>query len=234
MSIGCNHEAIIAAFNSRRTSRQSQAITDAYLDSHADHLLAQLLDSSDDLVFAKPYIAAHLGDFTGEAGDAALRRAVAVTGPRSRDLRCASLLALAKRCGAGATPDLVSGLSASDGSVKDYAVVGLAGAGDDRAWEQVLDYLRPVLRRKRRATGKSEVAIAIAYLAQHVADPHRRALLVHFIRTHWAAIDESDWFDHLWPEARPGGPPAADVPAPNAGAIRAWARDPLFRPRGLP
>lgn len=234
MTTGCNHEAIIAAFNTRRTARQSQAITDAYIDIHADDLLARMLDTSDDLVFARPHIAAHLGDFTGSAGDAALRRAIAVTGPGSRDLRCASLLALAKRCGAQATPDLLSGLASGDAFVKDYAVIGLAGAGDDRAWEQVLDYLRSVLRRKRRASGKSEVSIAVAYLAQYVADSHRRALLVGFIRKHWAAINEDDWFARHWPDARPDGPVVAAVPAPDHDAIRAWARDPLFRPRGLP
>ena len=77
-----------------------------------------------------------------------------MTGPGSRDLRCASLLALAKRIGTQATPDLLVGLTVSDAAVKDYAVIGLAGAGaDDQAWKQVLGYLRSVLRRKRRAHG---------------------------------------------------------------------------------
>ena len=87
-----------------------------------------MLDESDDLVFAKPVIAAHLGDLAGAPGDAALLRATRVSGPRSRDVRCASLLALAKRMGALATPVLVDGLTVPDAAVKDYAVIGLAGS----------------------------------------------------------------------------------------------------------
>ncbi len=234
MSSDCDHEAIFAAFNSRRSASRRQAIREAYIDLHADPLLSQMLDQSDDLVYDKLTIAAHLGDLTGASGDAALRRAIRTSGPGSRDLRCASLLALAKRVGVLATPDLLVGLAAADAAVKDYAVIGLAGAGDDEAWVQVREYLRAVLRRKRRAHGQSEVTTALAYLARHASDASRRSELVAFIRRNWEAIDEAEWFAHLWPDADPDGPNVDAVTAPDGAAIQDWVRQPLFRPLGMP
>lgn len=229
----CDHEAILTAARSRRSALRSRAIHDAYRDPHADELLAQMLDESDDLVFAKPVMAAHLGDFAGAQGDAALRRAIRVSGPGSRDVRCASLLALAKRVGVLATPDLIDGLTTPDAAVKDYAVIGLAGAGDDQAFEQVRMHLRSALRRKRK--GPSQVvAYALAYLARHVADPARRSEVVAFVREHWDAIDQTDWFARLWPDAAPGGPDPDAVQAPTDAAIQAWVRRGLFRPLGAP
>lgn len=232
----CDHEAIFDALRSRRSARRREAIRDAYIDVHADQLLGQMLDSSADLALDKVAVAAHLGDLAGAAGDDALRRAIHASGPGSRDLRCASLLALAKRLGAQATPDLLAALAGSDAAVKDYAVLGLAGTGaaDDDAWKQVLTYLRSVLRRKRRAHGQSEVALALAYLAQHVAGNSRRSELVAFVRGHWDAIDEASWFAQLWPDASPEGPAPHAVPSPNRARVQAWAREPLFGPLGIP
>lgn len=232
----CNHAAILTALASRQTANRTRAIRDAYLDVHADQLLATMLDESTDVAFAKVLIAAHMGDLTGTAGDDALRRASCVSGPGTRDLRCASLLALAKRLGPLATPDLLEGLASTDGAVKDYAVIGLAGAGgsDTESWPQVLGYLRSVLRRKRRAHGQSEVALAISYLAQHVDDQDRRSELVAFIRRHWEAVDEVDWFAQFWPDANPDGPSSEAVAVPNRRAIQEWAREPLFQPLGVP
>jgi hypothetical protein len=233
VSNACDHGAILTAARSRRSALRSRAIHDAYPDPHADELLAQMLDESDDLVFAKPVIAAHLGDLAGAQGDAALRRAIRVSGPGSRDVRCASLLALAKRMGALATPDLIDGLTMPDAAVKDYAVIGLAGAGDDQAFEQVLGHLRHVLRRKRK--GPSQVvAYALAYLARHVSDRTRRSELVAFVREHWDAIDQTEWFARLWPEAAPGGPDPDAVQAPSDAAIQEGVRRGLFRPLGAP
>ncbi len=232
----CDHETIFTAFKSRRSARRAEAIRDAYIDPHADQLLAQMLDESADLDFDKVVIAGHLGDLTGAVGDDALRRATRVSGRGSRDLRCASLLALTMRLGTQATPDLLAGLAGSDAAVKDYAVIGLAGAGagNNDAWKQVFDYLRSVLRRKRRAHGQSEVAFALAYLAQHLADPSRRSELVAFIRGHWDALDEAGWFAQLWPDASPDGPHLDSVADPDRELIQAWAREPLFRPLGVP
>ncbi len=76
--------------------------------------------------------------------------------------------------------------------------------------------------------------MAVAYLAQHAADPDRRSQLVAFIREHWEAINEAQWFASLWPEAAPDGPDQDSVPTPETGAIRAWVRHPLFKPMGPP
>jgi hypothetical protein len=228
----CDHDRILAMMGSRRTRDRSQAIVDAYLDPHADALLARMLDTTTQ-GFDRVRIAATLGDLTGEAGGASLRRAIAVTGPGTRDLRCAAVLALAKREGAAATSELRSALANRDGAVRDYAMVGLAGAGDESAWDEVFARLPSLLRRKRRVHWKSEVAMALAYLAQHL-NRARHAQLVRFVREHWTAVDEPSWFDEHWPDARPDGPAIDAVSVPDATELRLWARFPLFEPLGAP
>jgi hypothetical protein len=94
-----------------------------------DRLLAARVDAARDVIAV-----ARLGDLQGDAGTDALRRALTRTGRGSRDLRCAALVALAKRCGADATPWLRDALAITDGIVKDFAVLALAGVGDGRAW----------------------------------------------------------------------------------------------------
>lgn len=230
----CDHERILASFGSRKTTERHRAIADACRDPHADGLLAHTLGMSKDMVYEKVVIAAHLGDLNGEAGDAALRRVLGVSGPGSRDLRCAAVLALAKRCGEQATPQLLTALGPRDGAVKDYAIIGLAGAGGDRGWDEAFKRLPALLRRQRRSAGQSEVTMALAYLAQQLQNPDRRRRLVAFVRKHWVILVEDEWFANLWPEARPDGPAAGAVPAPDAASIRAWARHPLFQPLGLP
>lgn len=234
MSTQCDHERIFVAFGSRLRRDRERAVADAYVDPHADELLARMFDISKDTIYEKVMLAAHLGDLEGDAGVEALKRATDATGPGTRDLRCVALLALAKRCGEQATPRLLAALASRDGVVKDYAVIGLAGVGNDQAWDEVFDRLTPVLRRKNRTFDQSEVAMAFAYLAQHVGDAERRHRLVAFIRAHWADIAEDGWFSRFWAEAPPAGPPVDRVAAPSVAPIRAWARDPLFEPLGPP
>jgi hypothetical protein len=88
--------------------------------------------------------AAALGDASGGAGVDALARAWREPSA-SRDLRCAALLALAKREYEGASAELADGLAYPDGVVKGYAMIGLAGFGDDRAWDAALDRLPPAV-----------------------------------------------------------------------------------------
>ena len=132
----------------------------------------------------------------------------------------------------GIKTQLLIALGARDGAVKDYAIIGLAGAGDDRGWDEVFALLPALLRRRRRSAGQAAVAMALAYLAQHLHDPDRRRRLVAFAREHWAILGEDQWFDDLWPEAHPGGRAVDAVPAPDSAGIRAWARHPLFQPLG--
>lgn len=111
--------------------------------------------------------AAALGDLRGEAGTAALRAARREPGA-SRDLRCAALLALAKRAGAAATDDLAEGLASRDAAVKDYALFGLACVAetvDASMWERIVARLEQMLSRPSRIiTSPSPVISAVAYL----------------------------------------------------------------------
>lgn len=132
----------------------------------ADELLAQALrdvQTRDRRVM----LAAALGETSGPLGDAALDE-VLRGDERSQDLRCAALLAVAKRGGDGVTDTMVDALQQRDHAVKDYAVLGLAGAGDpehDAAWDAVLRRLAQVARRSSRSW-PSEVLVAAAFLGQ--------------------------------------------------------------------
>ena len=188
----------------------------------ADTLLAVTKDR-------RVMIAAALGDMTvtGDAGTEALRRAIDVPGA-SRDLRCAGLLALAKRSGASASADFARLLASSDFVVKSYAMHCLAGAGDDRAWDQALKRLKQIAGQPTRiANEPSEVSITIAYLARHVlaAGSVRSIALITWIREHWNVLtgDDRRWLTGHWPGCAPTGGEAASV-APAAEGSRLSAR----------
>jgi hypothetical protein len=102
--------------------------------------------------FDQVMVVAALGDAQDDEGIPALRSLLAAP-QRSVDLRCAALLALAKRAGAEASDVLAAHLSRVPAAVADYAVIGLAGVGDDRAWSQVHTKLRRQLDRPPPATG---------------------------------------------------------------------------------
>jgi hypothetical protein len=240
----CNHNAIWAAFAHRKWDIRSRAIADAFSDPHADELLARMLDTSNDQVFEKVMLAAHLGDLHGDAGVAALERATEATGQGSRDLRCAALIALAKRCGAEATPLFRDALATRDGAVKDYAVMALDAVGDGRAWQEVADRLQTLVRRdtsgypylnrgadystpeelaaaikqsRRNATRgqPSEVLTAVAYLGQHLeSDRERTSRVVGLIRKHWGRRDAEE--QGWFRTYWPDAPPAG----PPANAVR--------------
>src|ERR1051326_2552379 len=96
------------------------AVRDAVADgAEGDTALAAVLESlpKDRQVV----VAAALGDVRGVEGPGALRRALERP-DASRDLRCAALIALAKRCGVAASADLFSALDDRDGAVKEYAI----------------------------------------------------------------------------------------------------------------
>ena len=92
-------------------------------------------------------LAACLGFGSGVAGIEELRSAAKVTGPGTTDLRCASLLALAKRAGPDATEDLALALSERLGAVRQYAMMGLAAVGNGSAHETTFSLLRSWLKR---------------------------------------------------------------------------------------
>ncbi len=177
-------------------------------------------------------LGAFLGEATGPSGPTVLRTMIERTGPGTQDLRLVALLALAKRCGVAATPDLQKALSAKNASVRHWAVIGLAGAGDDRAWDDVFDRLRRVLEHPSHTLwSPSDVLWCVLYLGQYCADaPDRMMLLVGKLRRSWNLLSPSDvsQLQRLWPGLEPTGDSMPQTPEP--AALRAYARDLMFKP----
>jgi hypothetical protein len=171
-----------------------------------------------------------------------------------RDTLCAALLALAKRCGPDATADLAAALASRDSAVANYAMLGLAGTGDDRAWEAAFTRLQHLLRRPgpppsfrpQFLSAQSPVAVAICYLARHrdnrdnrespdsPSGPggNRTTRLVSELRDHWDGVGsgEREWLAQTWPTCAPGGPDQDEILPPDARQLQLWVRDPLFKP----
>lgn len=227
--------AVVTSLGERLRSRRwdtfDAAVREAVAGGPAGE--AELVAVLDEVAAArKVVVVAALGDADGPAGPAALRAVLGAE--RHQDLVCAAVLALAKRCGADASADLLTALSNRHAAVKDYAVAGLAGAGDGRAWEEVFARLRQLLGQaaSRSADLKSApVAAAICYLGRHL-DTDRGARLVAELRRRWTRLDaaEQDWLTGLWPEVAPGGPAEDGVPPPDPAVLQDWIRHPLFQP----
>ncbi|MFF4055507.1 hypothetical protein ACFYZ8_06025 [Streptomyces sp. NPDC001668] len=234
----------MASLKERLRHRKTEVFEGALLDAVTDGPTgeAELVAALDALPQSRQVsVVAVLGDAQGSAGPPALRHVLTAEG-MSRDLRCAAALALAKRCGPGASADLAQALAARDAVLKNYAMVGLAGAGDDRAWDQVFVRLRQILRRSGPPTGlrlqhlsvQSQVASAICYLGRHLdgAGGDRSVRLVGEVREHWDRLGtpEQVWLIEMWPGCVPDGPPAGEVLPPEGRRLESWIRDPLFGP----
>ena len=208
-------------------------------------MIARVTPRDEDLVselgkargFRRVEIAATLGDSEGEVGPAQLRRLLQETGPGTSDLRCAALLALAKRCKEHAHDDYAAAFHSKDAGTRSYAVLALSAYGRDGLWEEVADRLVKTLKRRdRRGSEPSDVVLMIVYLARHTAkDAWRLPALVGMIRQHWAGLeprggDEAKrWVESYWPDAPPTGPPPDEVSAPDTAAMELWIRkNPLF------
>ena len=187
--------------------------------------------------FRRIELAAALGDSNGDTGPAQLRRLLQETGPRTSDLRCAALLALAKRCQEAAHDDYAAAFHSKDAGTRSYAVLALSAYGRDGLWAEVADRLvKTMKRRDRRGSEPSDVVLMVVYLARHTAkDPGRLPTLVALVRQHWAGLDPRGnddakrWIDSYWPEAAPTGPPPHKVSAPDTAAMERWIRNnPLF------
>ena len=115
-------------------------------------------------------------------------------------------------------------------------MLGLAGAGDDRVWDEVRAWLDRLLKRPGRGPSlPPEAAVAVAYLARHPGGS-RVERLVTTLRGRWAGVtaDERSWFVRFWPAAVPDGPPAGEVLPPEPEALLTWVRKPLFGPAVFP
>ena len=202
-------------------------------------------------------VVAALGDAQGEAGPQALRRVLAdpATNP---DTRCAALLALAKRDGVAASPELAAHLGHRSHAVRSYAMRGLAVVGDDRAWTAAARYLRRLLNRPvptdvalhaplvnrpvpmvdppdmPSVSAMFQAMVTIVYLVRHLDDPAgaRRRELVTLVRGRFDRLcrPEREFLIRYWPGCQPGGPDPGHLENPDPAPFRAWARDPLFGP----
>jgi len=189
--------------------------------------------------FRRTEIAAELGDSQGETGPDQLRRLLRESGPGTSDLRCAALLALAKRCRDEAHDDYAVAFHSKDAGTRDYAMLALGAYGRDGLWEEVAERLVKTLRnRKRRGSAPpSEVVVQIVYLVRHASEESGRpARLVAILRQYWAGLDPASgdhdneqWIKDFWPEASPEGPPVDTVGPPNVLAMERYVRTaPLF------
>ena len=238
VSTDCDHDAIFAGLRGRSAASREQAIEAAERDEHADSLLARMLDESADGTWEKVFIAAALGQVSGEDGDPALRRTLKASGPRTSDLRCSALYGLARRCGEAAHEDFVVGLRSKDAGTREYAMCALAACGRDGVWDEVAARLESTMKRSdRRGSVPSDTLVMIAYLLRHSgSDRGRIPSLVSLLRRHWDGLDPrgdvdreaSRWVAEQWPDAAPGGPEPDEVEAPDADAINDWLRNDPF------
>lgn len=169
----------------------------AELAAEGDRLLAGLEDLRG---WRAVYVTAALGDVQGPHGASVLRRTARTRGPGTSDLRCAALLALAKREKAAASDALAEAVDDGDAAVRRYAVLGLAAVGDGRAWDAVLARLKAMLTRTRKTeegTDLSPVVVAVIYLLRQAAQVDGRAQEVMvLLRKHWSRLTkrEQGWF----------------------------------------
>jgi hypothetical protein len=183
--------------------------------------------------FDRVMVVAALGDAQGDEGVAALRALLAVQ-QRSVDLRCAALLALAKRQGVAASDVLAAHLTGVPAAVADYAVIGLAAVGDDRAWPQAHERLRRQLDRPTPTSQPDqlipgikdfEAMMTVSYLVRHLSSPvaDRTPLLVTTLRSRFDRLYqvEQKWLTQHWPGVAPGGPDVALLEVPNPEPFRA-------------
>lgn len=236
MKEGADLAGLRARLRSRRWSERDDALEEAVaLGKQAEALLAGSVADAD--WQATLQTAAALGDMRGPGpGDEVLRRLVNRTGPHTRDIRCAAVLALAKRLGPGATADSVAALQIPDGTVKRYALLCLAAVGDGRAWDDVFGWLRNRLRRpgSTRYGGHSPTVAAVDYLLRHGgARAHDRAeRLAKVLRENLSRLSERDlqWLSAAWP-ALQGDDGIPALPSPDC--LIDWSRDPLFAARAI-
>lgn len=126
-----------------------------------------------------------------QARDSILREVARRDGPQTRDLRCAALVALAKRQGAAATEDFRLALSQRDSAVREYALTCLAAFGDDSAWREVSDWLTKA--RTPHNGFQPPTGAAVTYLCRHVAgrSADERAALVFLLRNKWTFLSRT-------------------------------------------
>jgi hypothetical protein len=137
------------------------------------------------------------------------------------EVRTTALVALAKRQRAAASDVLLACLNDWDDLMPGYALLGLAAYGDDRAWGEIVDWLRATLHSQganpehdfddRTVMVQSQILVAVAYLARHSAgDWDRQHPVVRLLRSRWNRLrgSEQRWITVTWPACDPSQPEA--------------------------
>jgi hypothetical protein len=183
------------------------------------------------------YFVAALGEVEGSLGIAELRGVAQLSGPGTRDLRCAALLALTKRLGGAATPDLKLGLGDRDPYVRYYAIMGLAVVGNGDGWELALHQVESWLKRRQRRdwAGLPEVVAGVCYLFAHATTEEKMGRLVELTVRAWPRLSENskDTLREVFPALNEDGENAATAfrnVAPKDIQLRAKALSGVFRP----
>ncbi|WP_250006544.1 HEAT repeat domain-containing protein [Actinoplanes sp. M2I2] len=183
-------------------------------------------------------IVSALGEAEGPGGVAALREIIAETDD-PLEIRTTAVVALTKRQGVEASDVLRAGLTDEDPDLPGYALMGLAGTGDDRAWSDVLEWLRLFLDSQepdpehdfedRVLVAQSDVVAAVAYLARHsVSDGERQQVVVALLRSRWNRLRgaEQRWLTAHWPAGDPAQPES--FTRLDATWFADWISMPLF------
>jgi hypothetical protein len=182
-----------------------------------------------------------LGDASGSLGGAWLRELLHSPEIAAGE-RPAALIALVKRQGVQCSDVLVEWVRQAARPEQGAALIGLACAGDDRAWDVVFSLLNDLLGSARGGefgpppqalSVNSLPAIAVCYLARHLspAGDERQASLVRLIRARWAAFNrtEREWLVEQWPSVAPEGPDPDQIAAPDPDALASWAAHPILK-----
>lgn len=206
-----------AGLKSRRWDSFKNALGEAVRLGSAewDEALTRALNDPNTSRDRRIMIAAALGQMPSRESSNGALRAKLRAADSPRDLRHATMWALARRLGAHATPDLLHALRQRDALVKWTAVICLAAVGNREAFDDVLEWLRRSLK-KGHAGGVGDNVppprvAAIAYVARF-ADPSQQAELSSLARcTPWTST-ELEWLQPYWPTVvsslgkdRPGG-----------------------------
>lgn len=190
-------------------------------------ILRRLTESS---AIMRPLLVAALGDTAGDQGADFLRSALAREG-EDQDVRCAAIVALAKRVGADASPDLLAVMRTGDQAVKFFAIASLAAAGNGSGWDDVFQFLAATMERPPTTTAiPSPVAVSIAYLGQFLS-PERTMALADLLRGSVSKLSpkERQWLLEYWPQAF-DQVTGHDLEGPDALALRRWARATILPP----
>jgi hypothetical protein len=205
---------------------QEAAVAEAVRGREEDALAAALAAAKG---WSRVVLAAALGDLRAPGpGDAALRACLAASGSGTQDLRCATVVALTKRLGPAATPDLRAALAQRDGAVREYAIAGLAAVGDATAWPDVLEWLRS--RRSPSRNADPPARAAVHYLLRHLGErsEDERAELVRVLHKVWPVLEQdgvTGWLVSTWPGVEPA---SKELGEPRPVDPEEWLRNPLF------